>query len=143
MSLGLAGVSAGTGCGEYRVLLLRLDRDPRLRCEWLGAEMLVDRFARAVDDCVVVVQDGRDVGSGEDHSELERELLGVATCGELVGVRVMCDFAQELTLLALVKGDAIAYRSVSSAHLRGGGDEEAPAGEDPLLDVVQVALAQL
>ena len=103
----------------------------------------MDRLAGAVDDRVVVVEDGCDVRSGEDGAELERELVGVGAGGELAGgVRLAGRVGEELEPLLLVEGDAVAYRPVPAAHFGGCGDEEAAAGEDPLLDVVEVAVTE-
>ena len=58
------------------------------------------------------------------------------------GVRLAGRLGQELAPLLLVEGDAVAYRSVPAAHFGGCGDEEAAAGEDPLFNVVEVAVTQ-
>jgi hypothetical protein len=77
----------------------------------LAAESRVDCLPGAVDDRVVVVQDGCDVRSGEDCAEFERELVGVGFGGELVrGACLAGRLGQELTPLLLVEGDAVAYR---------------------------------
>jgi hypothetical protein len=63
-----------------------MSRDRRASTELrdqLGADARTDRFAGAVDDRVVVVQDGGEVGSCEDRAELERELI--RACSRQVG----------------------------------------------------------
>lgn len=79
----------------------------------LGAESRMDRLAGAVDDRVVIVQDGCDVRSGENRAELERELVGVGAGREFVSsVRLAGGIGQELPPLSLIEGDAVAYWSV-------------------------------
>ena len=76
-------------------------------------------------------------------AEFERELVGVGAGGELVsGVGLAGRLGQELAPLLLVEGDAVAYRPVPAAHFGGCGDEEAAAGEDPLFNVVEVAVTE-
>jgi hypothetical protein len=47
----------------------------------LAAELGADCPAGAVDERVVVVQDGGDIRSGQKRAEFKRELVGVGTGG--------------------------------------------------------------
>jgi hypothetical protein len=69
----------------------------------VGADALAHRAAGAVDDRVVVVQDGCDVRSGEDRAELEGKLIRVCA-GQQVGggVRVAGGLDEQLAPLVLV-----------------------------------------
>jgi hypothetical protein len=69
--------------GTPAFMMLRDRRASTELRDQLGANTRTDRFAGAVDDRVVVVQDGGEVGSGEDCAELERELIRV--CSPQVG----------------------------------------------------------
>ena len=71
----------------------------------MAAEPGADCLAGAVDDRVVVVQDGCDVRSGEDRANFERELVGAGAGGELVsGVRLADRLGEELAPLPLIAG---------------------------------------
>ena len=97
----------------------------------------------AVDDGVVVVQHRSQVRSGEDRAELEGELVGVGVGVDLGGgLRLPGRLGEEITPLTLVLGHAVAHRPATAAHVGGHADEEAAAREDPLLDVVEVAVAE-
>ena len=109
----------------------------------LAAELSADCLAGAVDERVVVVQDGCDIRSGQKCAEFKRELVRVGAGKELVrGMGLAGRLGQELLPLPLVEGDAVAYRPVPATHFGGCGDEEAAAGEYPLFDVVEVAVAE-
>ena len=76
----------------------------------LAAELGVDCLAGAVDERVVVVQDGCDIRSGQKCAEFEGELVGVGAGGEFVrGMGLAGRLRQELLPLPLVEGDAVAY----------------------------------
>ena len=60
----------------------------------LAAELGVDRLAGAVDERVVVVQDGCDIRSGQKCAEFEGELVGAGAGGSSCAVwawRVVSD----------------------------------------------------
>ena len=50
----------------------------------LAAELSADCLAGAVDERVVVVQDGCDIRSGQKCAEFKREVIGVGARRELV-----------------------------------------------------------
>ena len=100
-------------------------------------------MAGAVDDRVVVLEDGREVGPGEDRAQLERELAGVAAGPELAGtVRVAGGLGEELAPLLLVGSDAVAHGSAAATHFCGGADEETAPREDPPFDIVEVTVTE-
>jgi hypothetical protein len=69
---------------------------------------LADRPAGSVDDGVVGVQDGDDVGAGEDRAELERDLAGVGVPRQLALVMgLLGGPLEELAPLLLVGRDAV------------------------------------
>jgi hypothetical protein len=68
-----------------------------------------------VDERVVVVQDGGDVGSGQQGAEFERELVGVGAGGELVRcMGLAAGLHQELVPFPLVESDPVPYRPISA-----------------------------
>ena len=89
------------------------------------------------------MEDADDVGSGQDDPEFEGELRGVGAVWQLALVGGSAGFgAEQVTPLLLDAGYFVMDAVCLCADLGGGGDEEAPAGEDPPLDIGQVALAQ-
>ena len=89
------------------------------------------------------MEDADDVGSGQDDSQLERELSGVGAVGQLALAGGGAGFGYEqIAPLLLDAGYLVVNAARLGADLGGGRDEEASSGEDPPLDIGQVALAQ-
>ena len=89
------------------------------------------------------MQDAHDVGSCEDDAELEGELRGIGIRGQLALVSSRaCLPAQQVTPLLLHPGHLVMDAPGPGSDLGGGGHEEAAPGEDPPLDVGEIAVAQ-
>ena len=79
---------------------------------------MADRLAGAVDDGVVGVQDGDDIGAGEDRAELEGGLVGVGAWRELaLALGLARGLLQQLAPLLLVAGDAVVDGAGAAAEL--------------------------
>ena len=87
------------------------------------------------------MEDADDVGSGEDDPQSEGELGGAGAVWQfaLVGSGAGL-LGEQVTPLLLDAGYFVVNAACLCAYLGGCRDEEAPAREDPPLDVGQVAL---
>jgi hypothetical protein len=91
----------------------------------------------------VVVQDADEVGSGQDDAHLEGDLRGVGAGRQLAAADGGAGLlGEQVTPLLLDAGDFVVHAAGLRAYFGGRGDEEAPAGEDPPLDVGEEALTQ-
>ena len=89
------------------------------------------------------MEDADEVGSGQDDSQFEGELRGVRAVWQLALIGSGAGFPDEqVTPLLLDAGYFVVHAACLCADLGGCGDEEAPSGEDPPLDIGEIALAQ-
>src|SRR5215468_798795 len=107
----------------------------------LSGQAGADGGSGAADRVEVVVEDANDVGSGQDDPQLEGELSGVGAVWQFALVGGGAGFpGEQVTPLLLDAGYFVVNPARLCAYLGGCRDEEAPAREDPPLDVGQVAL---
>src|SRR5690348_17570859 len=92
---------------------------------------------------MVVVQHAHDVRASKDRSELEGDLVGIGSVGELAQVSGRSRLVREqVAPLLLDRCHRVVNASRTPSDLGARRDEEASAWEDATLDVRQEAVAQ-
>src|SRR4051812_49261724 len=98
----------------------------------------VDGTANGVEDRATAARGELDVAEDHEGMELEGDLRRVGLGRELAGRLPVRHLLGEQSQPALAEGHGtVADRAWMGVELADGGDEEAAAGEDAFLDVVE------
>jgi hypothetical protein len=108
-----------------------------------AGEAAPNRNSGAFNRTEVIVENADDVCSGKDHAQLESELCWVGVHRQLVlcGGSLSLPFEQ-VTPLLLDACHFVVDATRAGSDLGGGGDEETAAGEDPPLDIGEIAVTE-
>ena len=115
----------------------------------IGNVTLPNRIVSSGHDTVmadhgqITVKDADNIRSGQDHTELKGELLGIRVNGQFALIKRRTGFASEqVAPLLLDASDLVMDASGATANLGGRGDEEASTRKDAPLDVGEEALTK-